>query len=66
MIAPINCKTYFQICTIDTNKIINFFKTVWVAFWWLTFTMLMWFPIGLAGLLSRRGTLAYQDRIILL
>jgi 1-acyl-sn-glycerol-3-phosphate acyltransferase len=42
------------------SKLIAFFKSSWIVFWWATGSIVFFVPITLAGLFSRTGNLAFK------
>lgn len=38
----------------------NFVKTVWIVFWWMAGSLVLWLPVGLAGAFGRNGKLAFR------
>jgi len=45
---------------VTMQAIIRFFKASWIVFWWSLASLLLWFPIAVAGLLGRTGKLSFQ------
>ncbi len=42
------------------NGIINFVKTLWIVTWWTAGSLVLWFPIGIAGLIGRSGRISFR------
>lgn len=42
------------------NATIRLLKTGWLLFWWILGTAILWFPIAITGLFSRKGKLSFH------